>query len=163
MTFALYELNAAYINVLDLIEEGATPEEMEPVLKNIEDEIDKKADGYATVIKRLEANAKMLADEEKRLYSKRKAFEGNIDRLKRNLEESMVLQGKKKFKTDKFSYGIQKNPMSVRVLDESKISENYKEVVETIKIDKKAIIDAYKAGEEINGAEVIQTESLRIR
>lgn len=164
MGFTLYELTNAYNNVLTLIEEGATPEEMELTLANIEDEIENKADSYAVIIKTLEAHKKMLAEEEKRLYSKRKNLEGNIDRLKRNLENSMELVGKKKFKTDKFSFGIQKNPMSANILDESKVPEKYKKVIEAINIDKKSMIADFKDnGELIDGVEFIQSESLRIR
>lgn len=164
MGFTLYELTNAYNNILTLIEEGATPEEMELTLENIEDEIENKADSYAVIIKTLEAHKKMLAEEEKRLYSKRKNLEGNIDRLKRNLENSMELVGKKKFKTDKFSFGIQKNPMSANIVDESKVPEKYKKIIEAINIDKKSMVADFKDnGELIDGVEFIQTESLRIR
>lgn len=164
MGFTLYELTNAYNNILTLVEEGATPEEMELTLENIEDEIENKADSYAVIIKTLEAHKKMLAEEEKRLYSKRKNLEGNIDRLKRNLENSMELVGKKKFKTDKFSFGIQKNPMSANIVDESKVPEKYKKIIEAINIDKKSMVADFKDnGELIDGVEFIQTESLRIR
>lgn len=163
MSFTLYELNAAYMNVLDLIEDGAEEDVIETVLKNLDDEIENKADSYAIVIKKIESSIDMISEETKRLNAKKRTLSANVDRMKRLLEESMILQDKKKFKTDKFSFNVQKNPLSVKILSEDEISEDFKEIVETVKIDKKAIIKAFKDGEEIKGAEVIQTESLRIR
>lgn len=163
MSFTLYELNNIYLNIIDLIEDGAEPDVVDSVLLNINEELEHKADSYAIVIKNLEAKAGMIKAEEKRLSDRRRSIENNIKNMKSRLEESMILQDKKKFKTDKFSFGIQKNPMSVKIIDENSISEDYKEIVETVKVDKKAILEAYKQGQEIKGVEVNQTESLRIR
>ena len=163
MSFTLYELNNIYLNIIDLIEDGAEPDVVDSVLLNINEELEHRADSYAIVIKNLEAKAGMIKAEEKRLSDRRRSIENNIKNMKSRLEESMILQDKKKFKTDKFSFGIQKNPMSVKIIDENSISEDYKEIVETVKVDKKAILEAYKQGQEIKGVEVNQTESLRIR
>ena len=163
MTTTLYELNDIYLNLLDLIEAGADDEDVQKALENIQDEIENKADGYAIVIKSLEAQNQMFKEEEKRLYSKRKTNEKNIVRMKRNLEETMYLQDKKKFKTDKFSFNIQKNRATVKIVDEDKIPEEFKEEVITMNVDKKALLEALKDGELIDGAEYVQTESLRIR
>lgn len=163
MTTTLYELNDIYLNLLDLIETGADDEKVQEALENIQDEIEDKADSYAIVIKALEAQNQMFKEEEKRLYSKRKANENSIARMKRNLEETMYLLDKKKFKTDKFSFNIQKNRATVKIVDEDKIPEEFKEEVITMNIVKKALLEALKDGELVDGAEYVQTESLRIR
>lgn len=164
MSLTIYDLTGQYLDILKMIEEGTSPEDIEIQLQSLEDKIEEKADGYAVVIKRLEADIQMIVEEEKRLYSRRKALEGSIDRIKRNLEQNMVLQGRKDLKTDKFSFKIQKNRMSAKILDEGKIPEEYKEIVKTVKVDKQAMIKAFQEdGELIDGVEFLQTESLRIR
>lgn len=109
----LYELTAVYQRLQDQIESG---EEYEGILAVIGDEIEAKADGYARVIRNMEAEAKALKDEEKRLAEKRKLREAAVDRLKQNLFESMKATGKEKFKTDLFTFSIQKNGGALPVI-----------------------------------------------
>lgn len=109
----LYELTAVYQRLQDQIEAG---EDYEGILAVIGDEIEAKADGYARVIRNMEAEAKALKDEEKRLAEKRKLREAAIERLKQNLFESMKATGKEKFKTDLFTFSIQKNGGALPVI-----------------------------------------------
>ena len=60
------------------------------------------------------------------------------------------------------AFNIQKNPPSVVIEDESKISEEYL-IKQSPKIDKAAIKKAISAGKEVSGASLKQSESLRIR
>jgi len=76
----------------------------------------------------------------------------------------MIATGKTKFKTALFSFGIQKNPPSVK-LDEGNldlIPEEYL-VPQDPKVDKKKILAELKEGKEFTWATLSQTESLRIR
>lgn len=163
MSFTLYEINDMYLNLIDLIESGADEEDIKVALDNIDDELEEKADSYAVVIKRLEATEAMIQEEEKRLHAKRKTITNNIKNMKNRLEEAMILHEKKKFKTDKFSFNIQKNRAGLKILNEAEIPEKYKEEKIEIVIDTNKIIDEIKSGLEVQGAELIQTESLRIR
>ena len=74
----------------------------------------------------------------------------------------MQQTGKTKFKTNLFSFGIQKNPASVNITDVYAVPTQFREVQEP-KLNKTAILEALKNGEEIAGAEIVQGESLRIR
>lgn len=102
----LYELTNAYLNIQELIENGG---DYEGVLETIEDELEVKADNYARIIRNMEGDIVALKAEEKRLADKRKQCEAAIDRLKGNLFDSMKKTGKEKFKTELFSFAIQKN------------------------------------------------------
>jgi hypothetical protein len=86
--------------------------------------------------------------------------------MKSALQYAMESTGKVKFKTTLFSFGIQNNPASV-VMDEQDI-ENIPERFLKYKdpdIDRKAIKDAIKAGDEdaMAIAHMEQTKGLRIR
>lgn len=128
----LYELTNAYLNIQELIE---SDEDYESVLDTIDDAIEIKADGYARVIRNMEAQAAAFKEEEKRLALKRKHCEAAISRLKQNLFESMKSTGKTKFKTDLFTFSIQKNggkiPVIVDVKDTSELPDELVKITES--------------------------------
>lgn len=160
---SLYDLTEQFQELLSMaLDPDTDPEALADTMEAIEGEIEEKADGYAKVIKSLEADVEALKTEETRLAGRRKNISANIDRMKRALESSMRTTGKTKFKTTLFSFGIQKNVPSVSILDESKIPEQFL-IPQSPKIDKRAIMAALKDGEHYEWAEVVQTESLRIR
>lgn len=109
----LYELTAVYQRLQDQIEAG---EDYEGILAVIGDEIETKADGYARVIRNMESQAAAFKEEEKRIAENRRRLETSIERLKQNLFDSMKATGKEKFKTDLFTFSIQKNGGSMPVI-----------------------------------------------
>jgi hypothetical protein len=117
------------------------------------------------VIRQITADTAGVTAEIERLTKLKKSMEGNVQRLKNNLQFAMEATGKTKFKTGLFSFGIQKNPPSV-VMDEQyleNIPEKYLVQQDPV-IDKKKIKEDLKAGVDLEGiAHLEQTESLRIR
>lgn len=157
----LYELTDNYLKVLELIENGE--EGLEDTLESINDAIELKADGYARIIRNLEANAVALKTEIDRLTNRRRSIENSIDRLKENLKNAMIATGKEKIKTDLFNVTVVNNPVAVNVIDEKLIPEEYFKVEIIRKLDKLSLRDAIKNGEEIQGAELTQGKGLRIK
>lgn len=133
----LYELTAVYKRLQDQIEAG---EDVEGILAVIGDELEAKADGYARVIRNMEAQAAMFKEEEKRLSEQRKRLENGAEKLKQNLFESMKETGKEKFKTDLFTFAIQKNGGALPVVVDVKTDDLPDDLVQiTEKPDLKAI------------------------
>lgn len=132
----LYELTAVYQRLQNQIEQG---EDVEGILAVIGDELEAKADGYARVIRNMEAQASAFKEEEKRIAENRKRLENGIERLKQNLFESMKATGKEKFKTELFSFSIQKNggkiPVIVDVKDTSELPDELVKIIETPDLD----------------------------
>ena len=162
----LYELTEDYMNLLELAEDPDIDEQaFTDTLEGIDGALEDKAEGYAKVIRTLEGDAAACDAESKRLRNKKQTIENNIKRMKAALQYAMQATGKTKFKTALFSFGIQKNPAAV-VIDEGYI-ENIPDrllIPQDPQIDKKAIKEALKAGEDLEGiAHLEQTESLRIR
>ena len=162
----LYKLTEDYMNLLALAEDPDIDEQaFMDTLDGIGGAIEDKAENYAKVMRQLEADAAACDAESKRLKNKSKTIENNIRRMKQALQYAMVATGKTKFKTQLFSFYIQKNSASV-VMDEQYI-ENIPErflVRKDPEINRKAIRDAINAGEDIGGiAHLEQTESLRIK
>lgn len=147
-----------YLNLKDMdIEEG----DLNAALENIDDEIETKADNIAKVLRDFDGDIEALKAEEERLAKKRKAIENRQKQLKEYLQNSMLVLDKRKFKTDLFSFNIQKNAPSLKILDESKIPEDYYKIEK--KLNKNDLKEAVKKGLFEDAAKLVQTESLRIR
>lgn len=159
----LYELTENYRNLQELLENPDIPTEMiETALNEVGEQFEDKAENVAKLIKTLEANVLGYKAEEKRLADRRKSEENRITWLKSYLESSMRLIGKIKFKGKLFSFNIQKNTPSLNIENEKLIPKEYW-IEQAPILDKKAILSALKEGAEILGANIHQTESLRIR
>ena len=159
MGFTLYELSENYLKVLEMAEDGE--DNLLDTLESIEYEIEDKAENIAKILKSLEGNQAALKVEEERLYAKRKSMENKSKELKAYLEEQMIKTGKTKFKTELFSFGIQKNAPSLDVTSEKNIPEEFY-VIER-KLQRTELLKAVKDGLEIDGVGIKQSESLRIR
>ena len=106
----LYELTGDFLTLMDMLEDEECDEQcIMDTLESVEYEIEEKADGYAKIIKSLESDIEGLSKEADRLTARKKTYENRIKWLKQNLEMCMRATGKKKFTTDLFSFGIQKN------------------------------------------------------
>lgn len=158
----LYELTGEFKELLEMAEDETMDQKtISDTLESVEYEIEEKADSYAKVIKILDGNVDAIDKEIERLTAKKKTMKNNIAGIKKNLENAMLLTGKRKFKTLLFSFGIQKNPASVVIDDEENIPEEFWKQKEP-EIDRKALSTYLKANE-VEWAHLSQTESLRIR
>jgi len=163
---SLYELTSDYTELMLLAEDpDIDPQAFADTLEGIDGELEDKADNYAKVIRSLEADAAACDAEAKRLRAKKQTIENNVKRMKGALQYAMQTTGKVKFKTSLFSFGISKNPASV-VVDEPYL-ENIPArflIPQDPTVDKKAMKDALKAGEDLTGiCHLEQSESLSIR
>lgn len=155
----LYELSLAFQDVQNM---DLDPEVMKDTLDSINDAIENKAENIAKLIRNLESDVSAFKEEEDRLKTKRQAAENKVKWLKTYLEDNMKLTGKTKFKSGMFNFAIQKNPASVNITDERIIPEDFL-IPQPPKVDKNSLKELLKSGVEIPGAELKQTESLRIR
>ncbi len=107
----LYEITGDYLRLLEMLEEEESIDHQafEDTLEGIEGEFEIKADGYARVLKELTAEAGKYDAEIQRMTARRDSLNNRSNMLKQHLYESMKATGKTKFKTDLFSFGIQKN------------------------------------------------------
>lgn len=155
----LYELSLAFQDVQNM---DLDPEVMKDTLDSIEDAIEIKAENIAKLVRNLESDVSAYKEEEDRLKTKRQATENKVKWLKTYLEDNMKLTGKTKFKSGMFNFLIQKNPASVNITDEKIIPEEFL-IQQPPKVDKTSLKEILKRGIEVPGAELKQTEGLRIR
>lgn len=158
----LYELTGEFLELLEMAEdENLDQETINDTLEGIDFELEEKADCYAKIIKALDGDIASIKSEIDRLTNKKQTIENNIKYMKQNLEQSMIAIDKKKFKTQLFSFNVQKNAPSLEIIDETKIPENFY-IKQEPKLDKKSLL-AYVKENDVNYATIKQTESLRIR
>ena len=155
----LYELQGAYEQLQQMIEEGA--EGLEDTLASVEGALDEKLVGYAMVIKNLEADANAYEAEEKRFKERKIVAQNGIKRMKKAIHETMDKQSITKLNTEKFNFNIQNTKASISVVDGKSIPEKFMKVKK--EYDNTAIYNAIKRGEEVPGAELKPGQTLVIR
>lgn len=159
----LYELTSSFKVLEAMAFNGEIDQEtFNDTLESLDFEIELKADNYAKLMKNIEADILGFKTEEKRLADKRKALENKIKWLKSSLQNAMIATDKKKFKTDLFSFNIQKNPPKLVLECEDSIPSYYY-IEQEPKLDTKALKEALKEGRKVDGATLVQEEGLRIK
>ena len=159
----LYEMTEDYRMLLEMAEDpDVDPAVLKDTMDGIEGAIEEKAEGYAMVMKELEASENAIKNEIDRLNARRLTIANSVRCMKLSLQEAMELTGKTKFKTDLFSFGIQKNPAKVVITDESRVAHDFW-IPQPAKIDLKRIKTCLDEGFEFDWAHLEQSESLRIR
>lgn len=161
----LYDLAHAYQGIQALANnEDVDAEAMQMALAELGTEIESKTLNIAIIIKGLESDTDIIKAEERRLADRRKALENKAGWLKQYAKEQLEAAGIDKVKSPTLTVAIQNNPPAVQITDPDIIPARFQTIVpETYTIDKKAVGDALKAGEDVPGAELTQGRSLRIR
>lgn len=155
----LYELSSNYraIQEMDLDEET-----LRDTLDSIIGEVEPKAENIVKWIRNLKGENTAIKEEETRLKNKRITNENKIKALSLYLEDFLKNSGLTRLKTGLFTLSIQNNPPSLEIYDATLIPDKY--LIEQLPtIDKQAIKELLKQGIEVPGAELKQTEGLRIR
>ena len=162
----MYELTDAYVSLLNEYDEAQTDEDRADIIAQIEEveqDIAKKGENYARLIKNATADSDALADEIKRLQAKKAASDNFVKRLKENLMFAMGIAGATEIKTTIGKWYIQKNPPKVTITDEMMVPARFL-IEQPPVIDKKAILAEFKqTGEVLNGIEITREDSVRFR
>lgn len=155
---SLYQLNNAYAQLQQMIEDGQ--EGLEDTLDSITDAVEEKLEAYAMVIKNIESDVEGIKSEEKRLAERRKVMENGITRMKYAIAETLQNSGQDKVKTEKFTFSWRKSS-KVEVSNIDSLPQEYVKVERTI--SRTDLAKALKAGEQIEGAQLVENQSLSIR
>lgn len=158
----LYELTGEMLQLQQMIDEGYDPQVIADTMESIDYEIERKADGYAKLMRNIQTEADGLAKEIERLAGRKSYLDNQVKRLRENLQESMEKIGKTKFKTELFSFGIQNNPPKV-VIDKPESVPRKFLIKQDPKLDNKAIKEYLAEGKKCVWGHLEQGQSLRIR
>jgi len=160
----LYELSNNYLKIADILEQSDSDDEdlARQALDAIEEKIEQKLENIAKLCSNLEAQAEAVKQEEKRLRERRQSLEKKIKRIKDYAQHELEKAEIRKVECELFTVYKQNNPPSVRIEDESKLPDEYFRSAKP-SVDKKKLLKDIKSGKEIEGVELYQGESLRIR
>ena len=166
MSNTLYELTAAYADLIEAVQETENGEEIADLLAQLDD-VDKdwhaKAESYAKLLRETEARADAAKNEADRLTARRKKLNTLAEGLKARMKASMQLMGLTKAETAIGTWKIGKGRESVQVIDAIRIPMEYL-MVQAPTVNKTAIMANYKAtGEIVPGVEIVRNETFDLK
>jgi len=157
----LYEISKEFEALYEMANE-AEGDELIELYNELHESLSDKLENSGKVLKQLQADADALKAEEARLKQRRQVVENNIDKLKELMMSAMNSCGESKIKTQLFSFSIRASE-SVKITDESLLTDGYIRVKTVREPDKKAIKETLDKGVDVEGAEIVINESLQMR
>lgn len=157
----LYEITNAFPVLME------NEEISEENKKQIEEELtlllQQKSQNIIGYIRNMELTAEAMKNEEKRISERRKQIENHIVRFKEYVKDCMKNNGILKIETGLGTLSTAKSPISIEIINESAIPDEYKTEVVTTKVDKKKIADNFKATGELIEGVIIHTDNTNLR
>lgn len=161
----LYELSKEYTDALNNFSVDEETGEVifdKNKIDNIESNIKDKADNIACFIKNLTALNDSIKAEKNALDERLKANDKKIESLKKYITSAMEMAKMDRLETarNKITFRTSKK---VIISDDDAVPEKFIELEITSKVDKKAIGEALKAGEVVNGCYLEVNNNIQIK
>lgn len=148
-------------NGIDL-ETGEIKPEIMQQLSISRNELETKAVDYGYVIKAFDDEIDIIDREIERLEERKAYVKKNKERMKTIVGSAMEEFGINKIKSETLQLSFRKSE-SVDIFDESLVDEKFKKVKTEISLDKTAIKNAIKNGEDVQGAKIVEKNNLQIK
>lgn len=148
----LYEITNGFMELLN--NEEITEEEANHIGEELAIALREKSSDIIGFYLNEKADLEAIDTEIKRLQEMKKSKVNNLERFKEYVKQNMEQLNLQKIETELGKITLAKNPISVEIIDEDKIPEQYKTAEITYKIDKKAIANDYKEGKVIEGVNI---------
>lgn len=155
----LYELARSYAELQEMDVDEQT---FLDTLESIQDVAASKVENCSKWMLSLKSEITAFKAEENRLKKIRMAKENKLKWLNKYVQDFLENSGVTQFEIGIFTLSIQKNPPSLEIYDATLIPEQYRKPQAPV-YDTQTIKEALKNGIEVPGAELKQTEGLRIR
>lgn len=160
---SLYQITNAFPALME--SEEITPEDKAKIEEELTMLLQQKSQNIIGYTKNIELTINAMKEEEDRIASNRKTLENKLTRFKQYVKECMENNGITKIETELGTLSIAKSPVSVEIVNEEAIPNNFKQEIITVKIDKTKIKENFKeTGEIPDGVNIITTNTnLRIK
>jgi len=175
---AMYTLLAEFQALRAMLaNEDADPQTVADTLESLTGDIETKMLQLGRIWRELEADADATDAEVKRLAERANARHKRADSLKTFIRTAMLTAHVDVAKDAAVTVRLQVGPPSVEVLDADQVPSDYKRATLTmllpdvpedlvglakVEIDRRAILDAHKAGADVAGTRVVRNQFLRI-
>lgn len=158
---SLYDITNAFPMIME--QEEIAEEQKEELKQELTTLLEEKSQKIIGYTRNIELTIEAMKSEEKRISEQRKALENKLTKFKEYVKECMEKGGIEKVQTEIGSLTIAKNPISVEIINEDEIPNEFKLEVITEKIDKTAIKEHFKATGEIPAGVNINTQNTSLR
>lgn len=159
----LYEISNDYIDMINQADaDESIRDALDDTLEAIGDEFDEKAINVAKYILNVESESEAIKKAESTMKNRRLVLDKKVIWLKRYVREHMEKLQKSNVWCPEFELKIKKNPPSLVIRDEELVPPQFKKVIKTVFIDKKAIKEAMKSCD-VKGCSLEQSNRLEIK
>ena len=158
---SLYEITNAFPTLME--SEEITEEDKNRIKEELTMLLQHKSQNIIGYTKNIELTINAMKEEEDRISSNRKALENKLTKFKQYVKECMENNGITKITTGLGTLSIAKSPISVEIENEDEVPSEFKQEVLTVKVDKKAIADNFKATGEIPNGVIIHADNTNLR
>ena len=164
MNQSIYQIqNEFQLIIAEVINnEGEITPELETALTINKEQLQSKAIDYCYVIKQLDYDCEQIDNEIARLNKLKKVRTNLADRLKNTVSSAMQLFEVEKIETPLIKLSF-RNSESVEITNEQQLDAKFIVTKTVTTPDKKAIKDAIKNGELVEGATISYNKNLQIR
>jgi hypothetical protein len=165
-SLALYQLADLYLQDLQKLADLELDEQtVTDTLEGLSGEMEVKATNVAAFCRNLEASADAIKNAEAQMANRRKAIERRAESLRQYLKLNMERTGILKIESPQFCLSIKKNPPAVHVEAPELVPEKFMKAPPPPPpaLDKKAVAEALKAGEDVPGCRLEQGTRLEIK
>ena len=157
---SIFELTKEQAELKALVTSGEiSQEDAQDTFEAMNMEFDDKVKSYCVVIRTLELELENLTSEKNRLTTLESQKKNEIKRVKQTLITGLSNAERSNFDVGTFKGHIRKGVQSVKILNADNIPAEYIETKVEQVPDKTAIKAALKAGEKLDGAELVTGES----
>jgi len=161
----LYTVAAEYRQAADKLADLDLDEQtLSDSLEGLSGDLEVKAQNVAFVLRNIESVAAAKKEAAATLLASAKTIERRAEWLRHYIKTNMQIAGVFKLECPYFRIAIQNNPQSVDVYEPGLVPIEYMRQPEPQPAtpDKKAIAEAIKAGQEVPGCQLVQTQRLVI-
>lgn len=158
---SLYQITNAFPMLM--AQEEMSEEDKKKVEKELTELLQQKSQNLIGYTRNIELTIEAMKNEEERISEQRKTLENRLTKFKEYVKECMEQGGFTKLETPLGTLNIAKNPPSVEIINEDKIPSEYKTENVTVKVDKTAIKEYFKATGEIPAGVTINTQNTSLR
>lgn len=163
---SLYALTEQYRSLQALAaSEDCDEQALADTLEGLQGDIQIKGANVAAVYLNMVAMHSAMIDAAKRITERAGVLDRKAEHLRQYLKTAMQATGVTKIETPELVAAIRKNPPSVAVTDEGAVPDRFKVTPEPPppRVDKKAVLAALKAGEDVPGCSLNLSERVDIR
>lgn len=147
MSMSLYQLTGNFLVLQEMMmDSDIDPETLKDTLEAMEGNIEDKLNNYGKIITNLKGLASNIKEEKKRLDEKEKTINNQIERMKKNIKESMIAMDKKDIQTELFSFTVKSGVTSVVIDDVDKVPKDFR-IPQPDKINKDGIKQLLKSSD----------------